>query len=215
MSDQKPSPLITMAPIVFGLLIGGIGGYYVRGADNTFPSSNSGVASTPGAAMGGGKGGGGRGGGFGGGGGQAAAGSALPRLVRNLATIEKVQQKGLSEEQAKKLLPILQEIQSAEKLPEKESEAKNAAVEAILSEDQKQALQELQPQRPGGGMGGGMGGMGGGRPGGGGGGFGGGGGMGGGGFGGGGQDPERPFASERNKQALTDLIAALQHSSKP
>jgi hypothetical protein len=33
--------------------------------------------------------------------------------------------------------------------------------------------------------------------------------MGGGGGFGGGQDPEHPFASERNKQALTDLIASL------
>jgi hypothetical protein len=130
--------------------------------------------------------------------------------------MEKVQNKGLSAEQSQKLLPILQQLQSPDKMSEEDATTKLNAINAVLTPDQTQALQELQPARGGGGRGGGpgMGGPGGGRgmggPGmggpGGGGGFGMGGGM--------GQrpDPEHPFASDRNKQSLTDLIAALQSS---
>jgi hypothetical protein len=197
-----------MAPVIFSVLIGGLGGYYLHGLNGVSAPATAAPASAPGAAMqrGGGMGGGmmgGMGGGMGRGGmggGQTSSANALPRLIRNLATVEKVQDQGLNAGQARKLLPILQQLQSADKLPEKEREARTREVEAILTESQKQALQALQPARPGGGMmGGGMGGgIMGGR----------GGGM------GGGQDPDRPFASDRNKQALTDLIASLQHSDK-
>ncbi|HZP80336.1 MAG TPA: hypothetical protein VFB21_01740 [Chthonomonadaceae bacterium] len=205
MSDKHGSILTTLAPIVFGLVIGGVGGYYLHSfnappvsvaAASTAPAGGGGGRMGPGGggmgAMMGGRGGGG--GGFGGG--QATSASALPRLVRNLAMIEKVQHKGLDAEQKKKLRPLLQQLQSADKLSEQECTAKLTAIQAVLTDAQKQTLQDLQPGRPGGGMGGRGGGMGG-MMGGGGGGF------------GGGQDPEHPFASERNKQALTDLIASL------
>jgi hypothetical protein len=200
MSDKQSGLLTTMAPVIFSLLIGGIGGYYLHGLNGVTSPATAAPASAAGDAMprgGGGMGGGmGRGGG-GMGGGPASGANALPRLIRNMATMEKVQNQGLNAGQAMKLLPILQQLQSADRLPEKEREARTSEVEAILTGSQKQALQALQPTRPGGGMRGGTGGgMGGGMM---------GGGM------GGGQDPDRPFASERNKQALTDLITSLQH----
>jgi hypothetical protein len=215
MSSQSSLPPLVPA-IVFSLLIGGIGGYILRGLnDQARPASTS---TAPPAAMTPGGGGppGMMGGMMGmGGGQQPAPGTALARLVRNLSTLEKVQDRGVSVEQARSLLPILKAIQSADKLPEAEAKAKLDAIEKTLSEPQKQALQDLQP-RFGGGMGGMMGrgapGAGtspssGGAPGGPGSGM-----MGG--MMGGQQDPERPFASERNKQALTDLIAALEKVGK-
>lgn len=222
MSSQSSMPPLVPA-IVFSLLIGGIGGYVLRGLnDQARPASTStappagmmpGGGGPPG-MMGGGGPGGGMGGMMGGGNQQPAPGTSLARLVRNLSTLEKVQDRGVSAEQAKSLLPILKAIQSAEKLPEADAKAKLDAIEKTLSEPQKQAIQDLQPRFGGGGMGGGM--MGRGAPGGGApssaGAPGGGGMMGG--MMGGQQDPERPFASERNKQALADLIAALEKIGK-
>lgn len=153
-----------------------------------------------------GPGGGGFGGGGFGGGGQSSPAAALPRLVRNLALVERVQEKGLSAQQAQAILPVLKAIQSADKLPEKESEAKLQEIEKALTDSQKEVLQSLQPQR--GSFGGGGGGMGSGGMGSGG--MGGPGMMMGGGMMGGQPDPERPFASERNKRALEELIAALE-----
>jgi hypothetical protein len=206
--------------IVFSLLIGGIGGYVLRGLnDQARPASTStappagmtpGGGGPPGMMGGGGPGGGGMGG-MGGGNRQPAPGTSLARLVRNLSTIEKVQDKGVSPQQAKTILPILKAIQSAEKLPEAEAKAKLDEIEKTLSEPQKQALQDLQPRFGGGG---GMGGGAPGAPGGGGARSTGGAPGGGGGMMGGQQDPERPFASERNKQALTDLISMLEKVSK-
>jgi hypothetical protein len=205
--EQKKSmfsPLVTVG--VLCVFLGGIGGYAARyyGAVGAAPTS----ATTGG---GGGRGGGGgmmgMMGGFGGGQSGPQNGANLARLVRNLSLIEKVQNKGLNADQAKALSPILKEIKGADKLADKDSEAKIAQIQQILTEPQKSALQDLQPPGRGGGGGGGMmGGMGGppgssGRPG--------GGAPGSGGPGGGGRpDPEKPFASERNQQALNDLMAA-------
>jgi hypothetical protein len=197
--------------IVFSLVIGGIGGYFVRyyspGSnvqviDTHFGMGNAGGGPGAGPPAGGtgAPGSGGMGGmrggmgGMGGGMGEPPAGMALSRLVRNLVTIEQVQHRGLSPQQAQTLLPILEQIQSADKLPDADAKARLDAINKALTDEQKQALDLLQPQRGGrgGGGGGGMGGgMGGGRP-----------------------DPERPFASERSKKSLTDLIADLQTVGK-
>ena len=146
----------------------------------------------------------------GGGAAQAQHGAELARLVRNLATIEKVQNQGITADQAKQLAPVLQAVKSADKIPDADAEAKTADIEKILTPAQKTALEAMAPPR--GGFGGG---------GGGGGGAGGGGSMGGPtvnprtpggptmGGGGGRPDPEKPFASDRNKQALDDLLTAL------
>src|SRR5205085_1342253 len=104
----------------------------------------------------------GGGGGMGGmGGGQPIGSTLLPRLVRNLATIQMVQDKGLTPQQSAELSRILMSIQAADKLPAKECDEKIAEIEKILTEPQKQALKDLTPQRGGGG-GGGRGGGGGG-----------------------------------------------------
>ncbi|HZT41028.1 MAG TPA: hypothetical protein VFA07_02505 [Chthonomonadaceae bacterium] len=208
------STLRTMSPlvpaIVFSLLIGGIGGYCVR-------AYSPAQASTPVANTSGGGGGGEGGfGGMGGGGmrgmgGPPPAGMALSRLVRNLSIIEEVQNQGLTPQQAQTVLPVLKSLQSADKLPAQEAQSKMDVIEKTLTDSQKHALDDLQPQRGGGG--GGRGGQGGGGRGG----MGGGGGMSGGmmgGMGGGRPDPEHPFASERSKKSLDDLIASLQSPSK-
>jgi hypothetical protein len=136
------------------------------------------------------------------------ASADLTRLVRGLSTVQSVQNKGLTAQQAASLKPILAAIQSADKLPEAECKTRLDTINSLLTAEQKETLASLQPARGGGG--GGMGKMGGGP------GAGGpGGGMGGSGGGmgkmGGGAppDPDKPFASERNKKALDDLVTAL------
>ena len=91
MSDKQSSLLTTIAPAIFGVLIVGLGGFYLHGMSGVSssataaPAAASGGMRAPGGGMGGmmGRGGGGMGGG------QASAANALPRTVRNLATIEK------------------------------------------------------------------------------------------------------------------------------
>ena len=182
-----------------------------------------------GGAPGGGKGGPPAGGGMGGGGmggmgGPPPASAELKRIIRSLNTVQRVQEKGLTSAQVDELLPLLKAIKSAEKLPDDECKAKTDEIFKILADAQKETLKDVFPAGGGfggmGGMGGGMGGApGGGKggpPGGGGGGKGGppggGGGMGGmmGGMGGQKGDPDKPFASERDKKSLDDLIAALE-----
>jgi hypothetical protein len=226
---SEVSPLVATAIIT--LVLGGIGGYFFRayqddGAQSTASASS---AQAPGGAGGrggapggpGGGSGGGGGGGFGGGQGQAQNGAALARLVRGLSAIQKAQNKGLTTQQAASLRPVLKQLQAAEKIPDKDAEARVTQIEKSLTAEQKEALAALQPQRGGGG--GGFGGGGGGGFGGGGMGSGGGrptgsggpvpavaGSAGGpGGAGGNRPDPEKPFATERNKKALEDLIASL------
>jgi hypothetical protein len=216
MPQAQSGSLTKIAPVVFSLFLGGVGGYLFHSsvaASAGAPAPPSrGMSASPPPGGGGGRGGAGQGGG------QPSSGATLSRTVRGLAMLENVQHKGLTAEQTQKMLPIAQEIQAAEKLPEKEAAAKLAAVEAVLTEEQKQAIQEMQPARGGRGGGGGGGGMGGGMPGGGGGRMpGSGGGMPGGGMPGGGaqQDPDKPFASERNKKGLEDLLASLKQPQKP
>jgi len=120
------------------------------------------------------------------------------------------QGKGLTPAQAKQLLPVLQEIKAADKLPADVADKKLASIQQVLTPEQKATLDALQPQR--GGRGGGFGGAGAGAPGGatpGGGAPGGAGGFGGGGGFGGRPDPEKPFASETSKKSLDDLIASV------
>ncbi len=154
-------------------------------------------------------------GGMGGGGmgGPPAASADLKRVIRSLNTVQRVQAKGLTAAQVQELLPLLKAIQSAEKLPDEECKAKTEEIYKILADAQKDTLKEVFPQGGGfggmGGMGGGMGGGKGGATGGGKGGPPGGGGMGGG-MGGPKADPDKPFASERDKKSLEDLIAVLE-----
>ena len=154
----------------------------------SLPVSSGRAPGGPGAAGGPGAGGPGAGG--------PNPGRDLTRLVSSLDTVEKVQSKGLTADQKKQLLPLLQSIQKADTLPEADATAKLEAVKRVLTADQQQALTDLTPQRGGRGGGGGAPGGGGGAP----------------GSGGGGQaqpDPNKPFASERNKKALEDLLAQL------
>lgn len=202
---QKSS---TASPVAMATIlspvIGGIAGYYIRYffPGGTLPPTaapSSGMAARSGSGPGGG-------GGMGGvsGGGQAASGTELARLVRNLNVIQTAQGNGLTEAQAKSLRPILTKLQTSDKLSEDEAKRQLAAINAILSVAQKQTLETLQPPRGGFGGGGGYPGGGGGR-----GGYPGGGGGYPGGGGGARPDPERPFAPERNRQALERLIARL------
>ena len=184
------SPVLTAS--VLCLLAGSVFGYYLRFFTNDEPGTAAAAATGTPAAQGGGGGSappGGGGGGFGGG--PPAGGAVLARLVRNLDMIETVQGKGMTPAQARALLPVLQQVKAADTLPAAEAEKQSAAIQQLLTPEQKQALESLQPRRGGGGAGGG----------------GGGGGYPGGGGGGGRPDPERPFASGRSQEALDSLIA--------
>jgi len=193
MLNKGPNVPPALASGIICLVIGGAIGVNFRDEHTRTTDKSPGISLS---AMS--KGGGG---GAGAGGQQASASRDLTGLVRNLATVQKVQNKGLTAEQSAKLMPILTSIQSADKLPDADCAAKLTEIKAILTPDQTQMLADMTPQRPAGGAGGGMGKMGG-APG--------GGMMGGGGMGKGAQpDPDKPFASERNKKALTDLMSAL------
>lgn len=110
---------------------------------------------------------------------------AVARLVRNLDTIQMVQGKGLTPEQSKRLLPILQEIEAADELSAAEADKKVAAIRQVLTPAQQATLAAMQPQRGGGG------------------------GRGSGGGFGARTDPERPFSSAANRRTLEDLIASM------
>ncbi len=215
MVKKGPNVPASVASGLICLMLGGVFGYFTRDMQMKPVSASS--TAVMGKSSGGG---GGAPGGAGGAGGAAAPnpGRDLTRLVSSLNTVEKVQNKGLTPEQKKQLLPLMEAIQKADTLPEAEATAKLDAVKKALTADQQQMLTDLTPQR--GGRGGG-GGAGGGAKGGGGGGMGGGSGapmsggrpapvaMMGGGGGAAPPDPDKPFASERNKKALEDLIANL------
>jgi hypothetical protein len=219
--NKGPNVSGGIAVAIIALLIGGAAGYYARFFQE--PSYPRGASSGTGGMMGGSGSGmsgmmGGSGGGMsgmmgGGGQGQPQNGMILARTVRNLSLIQHVQNQGLTPEQARTLLPILKEIKAADKIPDADAQAKVDAINKVLTDAQKAALQDMTPQfgggRRGGGppssggmppgsagrgpMSGGMsGGMGGGRP-----------------------DPERPFASERNSQALDGLMSALEKPGQP
>ena len=230
-------PTIVVASVIC-LALGAVGGYYARyfapEKDPTVSSPPPGAGPTMGGMMGGAPGGpgGGKGGPPGGGGGMGgmggmmggmggggmggppAASADLKRVIRSLNTVQRVQDRGLTAAQVQELLPLLKAIQSAEKLPDAECKTKTEEILKILADAQKDTLKEVFPQGGGfgGGGGGGMGGGKGGAPGGAKGGPPAGGGMGGmmGGMGGQKGDPDKPFASERDKKSLEDLIAVLE-----
>jgi hypothetical protein len=198
---------------ILALAIGGAGGYAARSAT---AGSKVGTNNSTGSMGGPGGGGGMMGGMMGGGQQQPQAGLDLARTVRNLATLQKLQGKGLTPQQLKTIRPILSKIKSADKITEDDAKKLLDELEKAV-EPVKDTLAALTPQRGGGGMMGGMGGMssGGGRPGGltSGSGMPGAAGSGGGlspsSMGGGGgarPDPEKPFATERNRAALDELI---------
>ena len=101
----------------------------------------------------------------------------LTGLVRNLATIERIQNKGLTEDQKKALAPILKKIQEAPKLTDDDCKPEIESINKILAANQQDAIKVLSPPR--GGMVAG-------------------------------QDPDRPFATPRNKEALEALITDVQ-----
>ncbi len=236
MAEPRPLTLAALAPVVISLFLGGIIGIEIHKYSTVGPEkSSTGGASRSSAGGGapGSGGGGGMGGGMGGGGNTPNSGRTLSRLVSSLSTIEKIQGKGLTAEQKQKINPILLAIKSADSLPEAEAKTKLESLQAILIPAQTDAIAEMTPQRGGRGGGGapGSGGPGGGgAPGGGGPGSGGrpmsggmggppqtamaGGPLGGGGGGGGQQDPNKPFASDRNKKALDDLMADVSGNQK-
>ncbi len=203
MVKKGPNVPVSVASGVICLALGGAIGFFARDAQP--PRAQASSVAGPGRISGGAP--------AGGPGGAATPnpGRDLTRLVSGLNTVEKVQNKGLTPAQKQQLLPLMQDIQKADSLPEADATAKLDAVKKVLTADQQQMLADLQPQRGGrGGAGGG--GAGGGRPA-----MGGGApaasvpmaAMGGGAPGGAQQDPNKPFASERNKKALDDLITLL------
>src|SRR5947208_13036212 len=97
-----------VAVAIICLVLGGAVGYYTRYFTESSNTSGASSAGPPrqGAGMMGGMGGM-MGGGGGGGGGQNQPGPSLARLVRNLSTVQEVQNKRLTADQAKTLGPML------------------------------------------------------------------------------------------------------------
>ena len=233
---QKPLPA-WMATGILGLALGGGGTFLVMhfiygfGAEPTFSAPPPGVG--PGFMMGGGPGGGGMGGGgmggggmggggmggggMGGGGGGARSKRNLTSLVGKLDVVSRGISFQLDDEQSAKLAAQLAELNQPETMTQEEAQERLDALEAILTEQQKETLTQFElPRPPGGQGGGGGGGPGGGGPGGGGppgGGMGGGmmGGMG----GGGAPDDSNPFQQPINHARLQSLLDRLKGSSAP
>lgn len=217
MRDRSPANGSILLAALLGVVIGAIGGYYGRfwvekdSAPSLPPGTRTSVsAGSPSQApvmpaMGGAMG-------------VASAaepGFALARTVRSLATIQRVQGKGLARDQAKALLPLLKKFRQADRLPASETGASLDTIMKALSEEQRNALASMNPFRRASGTAGrtsapsgpparpviaglaspggaGAGGPGMGLP----------------------MDPERPFADERNRAALDELIGMLEKLAK-
>ncbi|MBT3381809.1 MAG: hypothetical protein HN742_05680 [Lentisphaerae bacterium] len=109
-----------------------------------------------------GMGGMGMGGGGGGGWGQPSPARDLSQLVRKMAELQKQNTDTFPESQQAALLPMLRELRDQEKLPEEKAVAADAAIQALLAEEQKEALGAVElPRRRRGGGGRGPGGPGG------------------------------------------------------
>jgi hypothetical protein len=191
MAQNSPNVSSTVSASLISLIVGGVIGFYVQTFMPVKPVSATASMQAPGPGGAAGRMGGAPGG-FGGGfGGAPSPTGDLARLVRNLDTVQKVQGSGLTPAQTAALAPVLARVRSAATISDADAQSDADAIQKILTPAQKDALTAIQPARGGRGggqRGGGMaGGMGGGqRP---------------------PQDPSKPFASDRNKQALDDLIA--------
>jgi hypothetical protein len=183
MIAKGPAVPTAVATAVIGLAIGGVIGFYVH-ASQWQGSSESDRAESARArsapVAGAPAGGGGRGGGAGGQ--QPSSKRDLTDLVGSLGKLEKVQNKGLTAAQKTALASILKKLQSAEKLTDDDCKTELASINGVLTADQQDAVKALAPQR-GGSSGGGTTAA---------------------------PDPNKPFAVERNKKALEDLIGAVQ-----
>lgn len=188
-------------------------------AAGTTPTATPGPGGAPGGPpmMGMGGMGGGMMGGMGGGMGGGNAGKRqLTSLVGRLELLSRPSlnlRVELTEEQVSKIAAKLAELDAAEKMTADEAQAHMEALEALLTEEQRESLNAISLPFGRGGGGGGRGGPGG--PGGGGpGGPGGGGGPGGPGGGmmggmGGGSPDENPFTQETNQKRLRDLLSRI------
>lgn len=132
-------------------------------------------------------------------------GLTLARTIRYLTVLQSAQGEGLTAEQAKKLLPLLQSLPKLDPLPPTEAENRLNAIMQSLTDAQKRLLQSLGPlwppsngaratpptprTRPNVPIAAGLAQAGGG--------------------GASDVDPARPFASERNRAALEELIGML------
>jgi len=104
----------------------------------------------------------------------------LTDLIGSLGKLEKVQNKGLTAVQKAALASILKKLQAAQRLTDDDCKTELASINGVLIADQQDAIKALAPQRGGGG---GITAA---------------------------PDPDKPFAVERNKKALEDLIGAVQ-----
>lgn len=171
------------------------------------PTKSTGSASPP--AMAGGGAPMGMGGGGGGGGGGANGKRALTTLVGKLELLSRKNLKlhvDLSDEQAKTIAAKLEEFDKSETMTADEAQASLDSLEALLTEDQKDAVNAIGLPFGGGGRGG-RGGGGGGAP------------AGssapamGGGAPGGGNPNENPFSQEANQKRLRDLLTRIAPST--
>ncbi|HET6879594.1 MAG TPA: hypothetical protein VFI31_05555 [Pirellulales bacterium] len=150
---------------------------------------------------GGGMGGGGMGGGGIGGGMGSGGGGGGPRGKRNLTTLVgklDVASKGivfqLDQEQSAKLAALLAQLDQPEKMTQDEAQERCDALEALLTDEQKEALAIFELPRAARGGAGGAGGGGASGP------------------AGGGPDESNPFEEEANLNRLQSLLGRLQAS---
>jgi hypothetical protein len=214
----KPNPEGTVAdssgpaPMGMGGIPGGSGSAAAPGAaaptggpGGGAPGGGGGPRPMGMGGMGGGMGGmGGMMGGMGGGG-RPSSKRDLTTLVRKLDLLTDPIALDLSDEQEKKVIETLAEIEKAETMTEEQAAEKHEALLAVLSDNQKTSLDAvgLPFRRQGGGGPGGPGGPGGGF-----------GGFGGGGGPGGGQSPDNnPFTQDDNLKALKELREKLDTSA--
>src|SRR5215470_16345215 len=123
-SNSLPAPALLIIGLLVGIVLGyAIHHFFRRPPPPRSSTSSSGTTASSGAVT---------------------RTAELQRLVRTLATIEKLQNKGVDEEQAKRLLSILTPIESADKLSEKDCEEKLTAINTVLKTKQKQVIQDLQ-----------------------------------------------------------------------
>lgn len=208
MNSQNPSNGTVLLAALLGIVIGGVGGFYwqfwtqkdskpslapdqqqsQRARPSTTPSAGPPAVGMAGSGQ--------------------QPGIYLARTIRYLDVLQEAQGKGLTAEQAAKILPILQRVEKEEPLSAEAAERYLSEIMATLTEAQKNLFQRMSPfgrpqapraqtGPPSVPMAAGLATAGpGGAP------------M------AGGADPERPFADERNRAALTNLMENLKKSAQ-
>ena len=121
--NQKTNVSSTAATAILCLLLGGVIGYY----SCYFTASAIPAVSAS----------------------SLSPGMVLARLVRNLDTLQAMQDKGLTPEQTKMLFALLTRLKNAPEIPSAEAEKRTGEIMKILTPEQNSVLNKLIPPLPG------------------------------------------------------------------